>query len=203
MKQRIDEFQVDQLKEIMNIGASHASTALSQMIHKKVDLSVPRAYIDEIQNLSKFIENKDEEVTTAILKIYGDASGVMFFMFSDGDESKIANILVNDVDCAGSQKELEVSAVKEVGNILAGASLSAFSKFLNMNLLHSVADVVVDTADSIMNSVAVEIGRASGVVLIFEVKFIIKELNVGTKFLFIVDPGATAKLLAAIETKYQ
>jgi len=203
MQQRIDEFQVDQLKEIMNIGASHASTALSQMIHKKVDLSVPRAYIDEIQNLSKFIENKDEEVTTAILKIFGDASGVMFFMFSDGDESKIANILVNDVDCAGDQKELEVSAVKEVGNILAGASLAAFSKFLNMNLLHSVADVVTDTADSIMNSVAIEIGKATGVVLIFEVKFIIKELNIGTKFLFIVDPNATAKLLGAIENKYK
>ncbi|MBU4217220.1 chemotaxis protein CheC [Candidatus Parcubacteria bacterium] len=203
MQQRIDEFQIDQLKEIMNIGASHASTALSQMIHKKVDLSVPRAYVDEIQNLSKFIENKDEEVTTAILKIYGDASGVMFFMFSDGDESKIATILMDDVDCAGSQKELEVSAVKEVGNIMAGASLSAFSKFLNMSLLHSVADVVVDTADSIMNSVAVEIGKVSGVVLIFEVKFNIKELNVGTKFLFIVDPAATAKLLAAIEDKYK
>lgn len=202
MAQKIDDFQLDQLKEIMNIGASHASTALSQMIEKKVDLSVPRAYVDEIQNLNKFIENKDEEVTTAILKIYGDAGGVMFFMFTNGNEAKIAKVLIGNVKNEKERKELEMSAVKEVGNVLAGASLSAFSKFLDMNLLHSVSDVVVDTVDSIMNSVVIEIGKTSGMALIFEVKFIIKELDVETKFLFFIDPSATAKILEAIKNKY-
>jgi len=203
MTQKINDFQLDQLKEIMNIGASHASTALSQMINKKVDLSVPRAYVDEIQNLNKFIENKDEEVTTAILKIYGDAGGVMFFMFTSGTEAKITNILIGNVQNDKERKELEISAVKEVGNVLAGASLAAFSKFLDMNLLHSVSDVIVDTIDSIMNSVVAEIGKTSGMALIFEVKFIIKEIDVETKFLFFIDPGATGKILDAIEAKYK
>lgn len=198
----MNEFQIDQLKEIMNIGASHASTALSQMINKKVDLSIPSAYFDEIQNLNKFVKNRDEEMTAAILKIYGDASGVMFFMFSSGDESKMAEALVGIVEDESERKELELSAVKEMGNVLAGASLSAFSKFLDMNLLHSVSDVVVDTVDSIMNSIAIEIGKNTGMVLIFEVKFIIKELNIETKFLFFIDPAATAKILTAVEGKY-
>jgi len=203
MSQQITEFQIDQLMEIMNIGASHASTALSQMIEKKVDLSVPRAHFDEIQNLNKFIENKDEEVTTAILKIYGDAGGVMFFMFTSGNEAKIVNVLIGKTKNENERKELELSAVKEVGNVLAGASLAAFSKFLDMNLLHSVSDVVIDTAESIMNSVVIEIGKNSGMALIFEVKFIIKELDVETKFLFFIDPNATSKILAAIENKYK
>lgn len=203
MVQKIDEFQIDQLKEIMNIGASHASTALSQMLKKNVGLSVPKAYIDEIQNLNKFFEGPGDEATTAILKIYGDASGVMFFMFSDGDEVKVADVLVGNIEDEADRKELQISAVEEVGNILAGASLAAFSKFLNMSLLHSVSDVIVGPVDSIMNSVVVEVGKTTGVALIFEVDFIIHELDVQTRFLLFIDPSATSKILAAIENKYK
>jgi len=202
MSQKIDAFQLDQLKEIMNIGASHASTALSQMVNHKVDLTVPKAFVDEIQNIGNFIENKDQEVTAALLRIFGDASGVMFFMFAGGDESKLAELLVGDISNESEKKELQNSAIKEVGNVLAGASLTAFSKFLDMNLLHSVSNIANDTIDAIINSIVAEIGKTSGVALVFEVDFDIKEAGISTKFLFFIDPGATEKILDAIKTKY-
>lgn len=203
MGNSIENFQLDQLKEIMNIGASHASTALSQMVNKKVNLSVPNAYVDEIQNINKYIKHKNEEVTAALLKIYGDASGVMFFMFNDESDFKLSRLLVNGLSNSKGDKELEFSAIKEVGNVLAGASLSAFSKFLDMSLLHSVSDVVTDTTDSIINSVVAEIGKTSGVALVFEVGFDVVGVDIKTRFFFFIDPRATSTILKALDDKYK
>ncbi len=199
---KIDDLQLDQLKEIVNIGASHASTALSQMINEKVDLTVPEAYVDEIHNINKYVKGKTEEVVAALLKIYGDASGVMFFMFDQGDEQKLAKTLVRGLIDEKNRKELEMSAIGEMANVLAGASLTAFSKFLNMNLLHTVSNIVVDTVDSITNSVAVEIGKTTGRALVFQVNFEINKIGVKTNFLFFFDPSATKKILEAIKNKY-
>ena len=71
-----------------------------------------------------------------------------------------------------------------------------------MNLLHSVSSIVVDTIDSIINSVVSEIGKSSGMALVFEVDFAIKTNNIKTKFLFFIDPVATEKILEAIKGKY-
>lgn len=203
MLNSIADYQLDQLKEIMNIGASHASTALSQMIKKKVSLTVPNAYVDEVQNINTYIKNKDQEVTAALLKIFGDANGSMFFMFNDESDFELSKLLISDFKNVKNVRELEISAVKEVGNILAGASLSAFAKFLDMNLLHSVSDVVVDTTDSIINSIVSEIGKTSGVALTFEVGFTIVGTDIKTRFFFFIDPNATASILKALDKKYK
>jgi len=202
MNHQLNEFQLDQLKEIVNIGASHASTALSQMINKKVGLTVPKAYIDKIEKVGKMIPSGDEKITAALLKIFGDANGVMFFMFTNGCDVKLAKLLTKNTNETGVMTEMELSSIKEVGNVLAGACLSAFSKFLNMNLLHSVSNIAVDSISSIINSVAIEVGKNTGEALIFEVDFDIKEEDISSHLFFFIDPRATDKILDAIEKKY-
>lgn len=194
---------LDQLKEIVNIGASHASTALSQMVKETVMLNVPKAYVGKIEEISSMVEKgSGEKVTATILNIYGDANGIMFFMFVGGSDMKLAKLLTKQENTDGILTELEISALKEVGNILAGACLSAFSKFLDMNMLHSVSEVIIDTSESILNSLASEIGTSADSSLILEVDFSIPGANIDTSLLFFIDPRASEQVLAAVKSKY-
>lgn len=53
MEYTLNDFQIDALKEIGNIGSGNAATALSQMINKKVDMAVPQLDILEFNDMIK------------------------------------------------------------------------------------------------------------------------------------------------------
>jgi len=198
---KIEEFQIDQLKEIMNIGASHASTALSQMVNQSVSLTIPFAYIDTVDNIDKYFDKFNEKVSAALINVFGDVSGLMYFLFSYNNERKLVELLLANVN-EEDKKDLEESVIKEVGNILAGASLSAFSKFLDMNLLHSVSKVMVGELSEIVKKVSTEVIGDTGTALMFQIDFNIKEKEISTNFMFFIDAIATQKLLDALKLKY-
>jgi len=78
MLNKLNEFQLDQLKEIMNIGASHASNALSQMVKQKVGLTIPYAYVDTAHNIKQYINNPQEKTKATLIKVSGDIDGLIY-----------------------------------------------------------------------------------------------------------------------------
>jgi len=199
---KIDDFQIDQLKEIMNIGASHASTALSQMVNQEVGLTIPYAHIDTVDQINKYFDKSDEKVSAALIKVFGDISGLMYFLFSYKNEKKLIDLLLANIEDEKEKKDLEESVIKEVGNVLAGASLSAFSKFLDLNLLHTVSRVLVGNLSEIVRDVSTEVVGENGTALMFQIDFNIKSNEISTNFMFFIDAEATTKLLEALKLKY-
>lgn len=203
MKIEISPFQIDQLKEIMNIGASHASTALSQMVEQPVDLTVPSAHIDTIDNIEKYFANPNDQVRAVLIKVFGDINGLMYFLFSHKNEQKLIDLLLYYIKDKKIKKELEASVVEELGNVLVGASLTAFSKFLDLSLLHSFSKVFRGSLIDVVKKVGVEVVGEKGVALMFEIDFSISgEQNIDTNFMFFIDAKATETLLHALKLKY-
>lgn len=203
IQNKFDDFQIDQLKEIMNIGASHASTALSQMVGHRVGLSIPHAYIDNIDNVKKYFNGSSDNTKAALIKVFGDIKGLIYFIFSHENEDKLIHLLLKNVTDDAVRREMELSVITEVGNILAGASLTAFSKFLDMTLLHSVSNVFDGTLDDVVGRVADEMGDKTELALIFQIDFNIKSEEISTHFLFFIDAAATQQLLDGLERKYK
>lgn len=198
----ISSFELDQLKEVINIGASHASTALSQMIKKKVFLTVPEIFVDRVEHIVKYIGNDKDVVTAVLLKILGDAPGMMTFFFPKGSESDLIKLLTNKEKRSGTvMDEYELSALKEVGNILSGASLNAFAKFLNINLVQSVSEIVTNMLGSIINTVMAEIAQTSDNAMIAKVEMTVEGENIKTQLFFFIDPQSTSKILKQTNQK--
>lgn len=198
----ISNFELDELKEVINIGASHASTALSQMIMKKVTLTVPEVVIDKVENIIKYIGNEKEVVTAVLLRVLGDAPGMMTFFFQKSSEENLIKLLTKKEKKAGSQlDEFEMSALREVGNILSGASLTAFAKFLNINVVHSVSEVTTNMLGAIINTVMAEMAQTSEVSMIAKVNMTVENENVKTQLFFFLDPGSTSKILEMTDQK--
>ncbi len=203
MKILVNDYQKDQLTEIVNIGASHASTALSQMLHQKVGLTIPNICIDKAENLCEYIKGKNKEVSTATLKVFGDVTGLMYFVFSHENEEKIVDLLIGEVENEQEREELKVSVLKEVGNILAGSTLSAFSNFLDITLLHNIAKIINDKMHNVAENMKLKLGGKNGIVLVFQLDFSVKSEEIRTQFLFFVDEAAAQKLLHLLNFKYQ
>jgi len=202
MPQNLTDQEKDELKEVINIGAGNASTALSQMVDKKVMIKVPRAYVDKIEKIPELLGNTEEVMTVVLLKILGEIPGIMLLMFPPQSALELAGLLTQhhkkDIKVLD---EMDRSALREVGNILSGASMTALSKFLDMNILQSVPEAATDMLGSVVDSILVDIGKTSETVLVFKVNFQVEGDSIQGNLFFLFDPKSTSKILEITKQK--
>jgi chemotaxis protein CheC len=150
----LGELQLDGLREVASIGAGHAATALSQLTHKVIMVDVPRLAIVALEDVPRVIEQEEAPVAAVMMQVLGDLTGRTVQVFPARTASRLAGILLQevDVDFPDGFGEMEQSALKECGNILSGAYLGALSDFLGMVLLTSVPALAVDMSAAVLSS---------------------------------------------------
>ncbi len=207
MENKLNSLEKDQLVEIINIGASHASNALSKMIGKTVMVNVPDGFVDRVEKISSFIGESENTMTVVLLRVLGDISGTAFLVFPPESAMKLAKFLTKSEKNRLALDELDRSALREVGNILLGASLATLSNFLNMNIVQSVPDIATDMLGSVIDSLVAEMGEVSDIILGFKVNLEVlgddkpKEEDFNLQIFFIFDPKATGKILEKVKDK--
>ena len=179
----LSSIQLDALREVGNIGAGHAATVLSQLLKKKVIMTVPRVNLLSLSEACDFIGGPEQPMVGVYLRVYGEAPSKILYLFPKeqalflagllmGENSKIRNIL----------GELEVSALKEIGNILTGAYVNAFANFTGIQMLSSVPALAYDVA-------------------LIETELTACELNISGHFFLIPDPGSLGTILEMLGVK--
>lgn len=144
----------DQLKELLNIGVSHAGTTLSDMVGRRVTISVPSMQLKNAQSASDFvIENPDDVTLAILLRLSGGIEGYVLLFFPHTAATHLLHALsgktVGDIRAL---TEFDRSAFQEIGNVITGGMLKGLSQFLHVPLLHSVPDVVIDMGGAMFNS---------------------------------------------------
>lgn len=199
MNKKLKKSEVDQLTEVINMGAGNASTALSQLMGKKVKVNVPKITIDRVEKITDMVGDNKRIVTMVLLKILGDVTGAFFLLFTPESANSIIKVIGSKYN-GDNDKDFKNSILREVGNILSGASLTALSKFLNLSIIESIPETVTDMLGSMLESIVAEIGQSSEEVLIFKVSILIEEKEVEGNLYYIFDPEATTKILKAIRS---
>jgi len=149
--------QSDALRELTNIGASHAATALSKLLKTRVTLNVPLVQMVPFQHVSRLIPDPSALVVAVYLKVVGDAPGKALFLFEHENALRIAELL-NAAPCSQGlhQDEMALSSLKEVGNILLGSFLTALARLTKLYLNFSVPAIAVDMAGAIYDAVLLD-----------------------------------------------
>lgn len=199
MKNEFNDLQIDALKEVSNIGAGNAATALSQMLEKKVDMLVPEVNILSFNEMVEKSGNEEEIVVAVILKVYGDAPGDILFTMNEKEAQYFAKTLLcnfKDVN-----EEVYLSTFQEIGNILGNSYLNAIGKFTGLNLVTSVPVVATDMFAAILTSTFMDAEQYSDCVLAIDTNFIEDTKEAGANFFFIPTPGSLNKILENIGLK--
>jgi len=168
----LNSMHIDVLKEIGNIGAGNAATALAKMLNKRIDMEVPKVKILEFKDVNEILGGAEILVVGILLRITGDLSGYIMFILEYNAAHLLVNILMGKPSSDLNEfSELEASALKEIGNILAGSYISALSSLTNLKISPSVPDMAVDMAGAILSVPAIEFGKVGDTVLYIETEF--------------------------------
>lgn len=168
------DMDFDILKEIGNIGAGNATTALSKMINAKVDMKVPKVQLLEFKELSEILGGAEKLVVGILLTLSEDVEGMMMFVMDDDSAHHLANMLLCGMVPPtedGSFSEMELSAINEIGNIIAGSYLASLASLTNLTINVSVPYMSVDMAGAILSVPAIEFGKVSDRALLIQSQF--------------------------------
>jgi chemotaxis protein CheC len=129
----LTEYELDMFNEIGNVGVGNAATALSTMLGKKVNISLPTT---KLINREELLKEMDRELLIVTCKIEGDLEGNVVVIYNKENAFPLID-LMNGVP-EGTLKELDEmakSAYKEMVNIIAGPYLDSLSQMMSMRLL--------------------------------------------------------------------
>lgn len=174
--EKLEDSQFDVLKEIGNIGAGNATTALATMLNIKVDMSVPNVALLPFDNISSFIGSEEQTVVGIFLEIQGDIDGMMMFLFDMKSAHHLVNSLMmrdvhQDENGMADFSEMEMSALNEIGNIVSGSYLSALSGLTGMKMVSSVPALSIDMLGALLSVPAIEFGKYGDKLLMIQSEF--------------------------------
>lgn len=171
---QMNSMQFDVLKEIGNIGAGNATTALSTMLSARVDMKVPKVDFVEFKDMGGLIGGEENIVVGILLMLDGNVDGMMMFLLEKESAKNIVHMLMGsyvEVNHGDEFSEMELSALQEIGNIITGAYLSSLSSLTNLTILASVPYMSIDMAGAILSVPAIEFGKVSDKALMIETEF--------------------------------
>jgi chemotaxis protein CheC len=196
---RLEDFQMDVLKEVGNIGAGHAATALSTLLDKPIDMLVPKVRMLPFEEICESVGGAETVVLAIFLRVDGDAPGNMFFILDlDAAKNMLRELIGLHIEDQEEYSELELSALNEIGNILAGSYLSSLADFTNLNMQPTVPALAIDMAGAILSYGLLQFGQMGDQALLIDTKFMEGENEVQGHFFLIPDPESFGKIFSAL-----
>lgn len=168
----LKESQLDAMREVANIGAGHAATALSQMTNRTIMINVPRVKIKPLEDAGDMLGPPDQVVASVLMHMMGDLTGRAMLLFPEPAALILCDYLFRrERGTTTAFGEMEQSSLKEAGNILASAYLNALSDFMGMMLVPSVPSLVIDLSGAILTSAHLNFGHDREYALCVETSF--------------------------------
>ena len=196
--QQINDMYVDVLRELGNIGAGNATTAIASMLSIRINMNVPKVALMEASKMGSSICPEDEIIVGVFFEVQGNIEGSMMFLLKMDSAYYLVNRLMGrDVNYQGDFDEMDLSALKEIGNIIAGSYLSALSAMTNLVITPSIPYIAVDMAASILSVPAIEFGRYGEHALLIETEFG-NEVMINGYFILMPERSSYEKILQAL-----
>ena len=191
--------QKDALKEIGNICSGNAATALSQLLNKKINIVVPKIHFIPIEKVPAAVGGPDKIMVGLILRVLGDLPSTILFVFSQHDALSLASLMTGRSISNGSLiTELDRSALKEIGVILANAYLGSLSTFVGMGLVPSVPEIIVDMAGAMIDYLLIELSCVSKFALLIESRFQEVSTSIVGHFFLIPNPKGLEVIIRSL-----
>ncbi len=194
----VNDMYLDILKEIGNIGAGNATSAIASLLNTRINMQVPKAELMPATELGGAICPEDETIVGIFLEVTNDITGsMMFLMKLDSAHYLVSRLMGMERDVNKPFDEMELSAMKEIGNIIAGSYLSALSNMTNLRIMPSVPHIAVDMAAAILSVPAIQFGQYGDNALFIETEFG-DDVMINGYFILMPDQDSYAKILSSL-----
>ena len=196
---KLSPLQLDALREVGNMGAGRAATALSQMLGQTVRISVPKASVIRLQDLPDPLGGPDAMVAATYFHVHGDTPGRLLIFLTEETLPHVLTMLTGKAPTPGAPLSMEEqSALKELGNILCSQYLNALADLMQVQLLPSVPALAFDMVRSVLESVLADAAEDGAQALLIENQFVEAARPVALYLFYLPKAGSLDSMLALL-----
>jgi chemotaxis protein CheC len=187
------ELQLDALRELANIGSGTASTALSSMLGRAVDISVPKAQALPFAEAVDAAGPAEQNITGIVLGIVGEMRGTVLLLVPPADADAMCRMLGVEPD-----DEFALSALGEIGNIVGTSYINALAGMTGMDIEPTPPATATDMLGALVASVLAEQAHAGDVALMLDSNLVVEGEDCSVSFLLVPDQGGVETLLSRL-----
>jgi chemotaxis protein CheC len=187
------DLQLDALRELANIGAGNASTALSGMLGRSVDIDVPSALVLPMGEAVESVGTPEDEATGVVLSVVGDFEASVLLLFTPSDAALMCGLLGVE---AGT--EIGDSALMEIGNIVGSSYINALAGMTGMEVEPTPPASATDMLAAIVESVLAPRAASSDLALLLDSNLVVEGEGCSISFLLVPDHGGVELLLSRL-----
>jgi len=194
---------LDVFKEIGNIGAGHAASALATLLDRRISMSVPEASVLPFGDIVGVLDGPETLVTGVLIDVSGDMEGYILLLLGMEDAMSMVSQALSEParDTTAPDfelTELEKDALLEIANILVGSFLSAITSFSGLGATPSVPQLAIDMLGAILSIAMIEYGEIGDSVLFLKTQFNDLAGDINGHFFLIPDYNSYKMLLNAL-----
>ncbi len=191
----LNNMHLDMLREIANIGTGNAVTSLSSMLMQPINIQVPQVSFLDYAAVSEKLGGPEALMVGMMLTMGADVSGMLMFLMKEEFAHMVLNTLLGQSFANFTEvDEMGLSAMQEIGNIMAGSYVNAISQITNLTIDISPPDITIDMVGSILSVPAIHFANISDQVIYIEDEFG-SNANESSNLLMIPDVGSLDKIL--------
>jgi chemotaxis protein CheC len=193
-------YQMDILKEIINIGVGRAAGILNEMTKYRVILRVPFIKILSPSSLKKEIKEFDKDIFAAVrLGFKGPFSGCAALVFPPDSASNLVAVLTGEEPGTADLDSVRVGTLNEVGNIVLNGVMGSIGNILKQHISYSLPSYMEDTVENLLK-IDLNINPPPNTILLVRIRFTIQQLQIEGDIILLFEVGSFTALLAAIDT---
>jgi len=167
---KLDDVQKDALQELANIGASHAATALSQMVNRDIKIGIPKIDVVSLGDAINCV--KDRNVAVGVyLKISDEIPSYVLLLLPKESAFALSDMLLgNESDETKTiLTEMDKSSIQEVANIIMCAFFDSLTVLLGIPIIPGPPALAYDEPVAVMDYVLIQIGEVANEAIIFNI----------------------------------
>jgi chemotaxis protein CheC len=196
---KLTEFQEDAIREVMNIAAGHASTAMARALKREIDMSVPSIQLLPLEEVPHKVGNPESLTMMVYTEVSGDLKGRLLTLFSKKDALR----LVGMISGRKVQKLRDVSGetITNLADILSVGYLGAISDFFGIKVFQSPSVMAYDMLGALLEQVVVDLSQFSEAVLLSKNDIFVSSEKFNCHQILFLEPSSLESLLKALEVK--
>ncbi|MCX7614201.1 MAG: chemotaxis protein CheC [Clostridiales bacterium] len=196
----LNELQLSVLSEIGNIGAGNAATALSDILADRVDMTVPELKIIDTNEMVNILGGPEKEAVGILVNMTGEVEGMLLFILNKEFIKSLINVLLEEnIESFEDITEMDLSAIKEIGNILSGSYISAISTMTNLDMGISTPQIAIDMVGSILSYPAAQFGIMGDKLMFIEENFLSGNDEIKSHLLIMPKLESLNRILESLE----
>lgn len=199
-REEFNDIELDAIKEVINIGSGNAATAISELINKKVNMTVPKISILGFDEIFGKLD-ADKIVLSIGTRILGEIHGSILFVLEKNKFNEFVKLYEPREEKDKSNLNLEI--LQDVGGIVAQYFIKSISKFTGLDVVSSCQEVVEDALGAILSTTFIELSQFEEKVVDLEIRFLVSENyeNVIGHLYYIPTTDSLDKILKALKVR--